>query len=348
MSTSDHEILEKIRQAREVLGKDLLVLAHFYQHDDIVRFADFVGDSLQLARKAAANRDARYIVFCSVSFMAETARILCNPDQEVLHPEPDSRCPLADMAALDQVETAWEALGALGTTIVPVVYVNSNADMKAFCARNGGLVCTSSNVDKVFRHILSGGNSLFFFPDENMGRNCCRDMGLGADEIALWDREKGLVPSGKGDPSDARVFLWEGFCIVHKVMGTGDIERVRKAHEGISIIVHPECTPEVYGLADFAGSTSFIKSTVEAARPGTKWAIGTEWNFVKRIQAANPDKVVIPLREERCREMAKTTPLKLLRVLEGLVEGKLVSRVAVDPVTADEARVALKRMLDLG
>lgn len=165
------DILQGIARAKERLGKDVLLLAHFYQHDDIVRFADFVGDSLGLAEKAARHEDSRYIVFCSVSFMAETARILCRPDQEVFHPEPGAACPLANMASVAAVEPAWNALAGLGRKIVPVVYVNSNADLKAFCARNGGIVCTSANVRKVFNHVLSQDGAVFFFPDENMGRN---------------------------------------------------------------------------------------------------------------------------------------------------------------------------------
>jgi quinolinate synthase len=344
---TESTILERIARAKERLGKDLLLLAHFYQHDDIVRYADFVGDSLQLAEKAAGNQDARYIVFCSVSFMAETARILCRPEQEVLHPEPLARCPLANMASIDQVETAWKALTSLSRKIIPVVYVNSNADLKAFCARHGGIVCTSANVKRIFSHVLAQGASLFFFPDENMGRNVSRDLGLKEEEMFLWDPDKGIDRTGPGAPEHALVFLWEGFCIVHRVMGASDVERLRKEHEGITVIVHPECTPEVYGQADLSGSTNFIKATVDKAPEGSKWAIGTEWNFVNRIKKENPGKLIIPLREERCKEMAKVTPEKLLNVLEGLVEGGLPGRVVVDEAVAREARIALARMLEI-
>ena len=347
--TADRErtILEGIAGAKERLGKDLLLLAHFYQHDDIVRYADFVGDSLQLAQKAAASEAARYIVFCSVSFMAETARILCRRDQEVLHPEPDAHCPLADMASIDQVERAWEALASLGKKIIPVVYVNSNADLKAFCARHGGTVCTSANVKKIFSHVLTQDASLFFFPDENMGRNVSGDLGLSEEEIFLWDPEKGLDRGRPGAADKARVYLWEGFCIVHRVMALPDVARLRKEHEGITVIVHPECTPQVYSGADLSGSTNFIKTTVDASPAGSKWAVGTEWNFVNRIGRENPGKLVIPLREERCREMAKVTPEKLLRVLEGLVAGGLPGRVLVDEAVARDARIALARMLEI-
>jgi quinolinate synthase len=339
------EVLERIAQAKERLGKDLLLLAHFYQHDDIVRFADFVGDSLQLAEKAAQNKEARYIVFCSVSFMAETARILCRPDQEVLHPEPRASCPLANMASVDAVEEAWKALSALGKRIIPVVYVNSNADLKAFCAQKDGIVCTSANVRKIFSHVLSQDAAVFFFPDENMGRNISHDLAIAPDELSLWNPEKGL--GGMAHPDRAKVFLWEGFCIVHRVMHSDDIIRLRQEHEGIKVVVHPECTPDVYRLADMAGSTNFIKSTVEKSDPGSKWIIGTEWNFVNRIKKENPGKLIVPLREERCKEMAKVTPGKLLGVLEGLTRGELVNRVSVDEDIAREARKALSRMLEI-
>lgn len=341
------EILKRIEQAKDKLGRDLIILAHFYQDDDIVRFADFVGDSLQLAEKASKDKDARYIVFCSVSFMAEMARILCSPEQEVLHPEPYARCPLADMAAIEQVETAWIELKKLNKKIIPVVYVNSNANLKAFCARNGGMVCTSSNVKQVFNHVFSQNASLFFFPDENMGRNISHMLGIKDDEIFLWNPEDGTKGANKELLEKARVFVWEGFCIVHRVMNPSDVENLRRKHEGIKIIVHPECTPEVFNLADFAGSTSFIKNTIEKSEPDSKWAIGTEWNFVNRLKNQNPDKLIVPLKESRCKEMAKVTPQKLLEVLEGLMERKFNGRVTVDEEISRDARLALKRMLEI-
>ncbi len=341
------EVLQRIGEAKEKLGKNLLLLAHFYQADDIVRFADFVGDSLQLAQQASRNEQARYIVFCSVSFMAETARMLCRPEQEVLHPEPKAHCPLADMADIDRVEAAWKELKKLGKKIIPVVYINSYADLKAFCAKNGGMVCTSANVRKIFSHILSQGGDIFFFPDENMGRNISHDIGIGRDELFRWNPESGLSGRGAASPERARIFLWEGFCIVHRVMGTADVMRLKNEYEGLKVIVHPECTPEVYSLADFAGSTNFIKKTVDASAPGSRWAIGTEANFVHRIRRENPDKLIIPLREERCREMAKVTPAKLLDVLEGLTNGELRNKVTVDRDVARLAKVALDRMMEM-
>jgi quinolinate synthase len=345
---SKDEILGRIGEAKKKLGKDLLLLAHFYQADEIVHFADFVGDSLQLAQQASRNEEARYIVFCSVSFMAETARMLCRPDQEVLHPEPLARCPLADMANIDRVEAAWRELGKLERKIVPVVYINSYANLKAFCGRNDGMVCTSANVRKIFDHILSRGSSVFFFPDENMGRNISRDVGVGENEIFLWNPDNGVTGVGKGNPRRARVFLWEGFCIVHRIMGARDVARLRKKHENLKVIVHPECTPEVYNLADLSGSTNFIKKTVDASEAGSRWAIGTEANFVDHIRRENPDKLIIPLREERCREMAKVTPEKLLKVLEGLLQGELPHRVTVEEEISRFAKIALNRMLEIG
>jgi quinolinate synthase len=341
------DVLERIKVAKEKLGKDLVILAHYYQHHDIVSVADFIGDSLQLAQTASKQKDARYIVFCAVSFMAESARILCNQDQEVFHPEPDAKCPLAEMANIDDVEKAWAAIQKTGNKIIPVVYVNSNADLKAFCGRNGGLACTSSNAKKVMDHILSENGIPFFFPDENLGRNTAHAMGINDSEVYLWDPYANCGDVQAESLEKARVFLWRGFCIIHTVFSTSDVERIKKEHDGIKVVVHPECIPEVVDISDFNGSTSFIKDVVEHSEAGSKWAIGTEINFVNSIKAANPDKLVIPLKTSGCREMAKVTPEKLLYVLEGLIEGKPLDRVSVDESYIELARTALKRMLEI-
>ncbi len=341
------DILERIKTAKERLGKDLVILAHYYQHHDIINVADFIGDSLQLAQIASKQKAARYIVFCAVSFMAETARILCNPDQEVLHPEPDARCPLAEMANIDDVEKAWTAIKKTGKKIVPVVYVNSNADLKAFCGQNNGLACTSSNAKKVMEHILSENKVPFFFPDENLGRNTSHTMGINDSEMYLWDPHANDEDRSTASFEEARVFLWRGFCIIHTMFSSSDVERVRKEHDGIKVVVHPECVPEVVDISDFTGSTSFIKDVVEGSEVGSKWAIGTEINFVNSIKAAYPDKFVIPLKISGCREMAKVTPEKLLRVLESLIEGTALHQVFVDPSYSENAQKALKRMLEI-
>jgi quinolinate synthase len=348
ISREKEKILKRIEAAKNRLGKDLVILAHFYQHDDVVRFADFIGDSLQLAHTASKSQDAKYIVFCAVSFMAEMARILCLREQQVFHPEPRARCPLAEMAVIHEVEAAWTVFKETGKKIIPVVYVNSKADLKAFCGRNDGFVCTSSNAQKAMEYVLSQNAVPFFFPDENLGRNTAHLMGIADDEMFLWDPLDGLPNRDAKDLRNTKVILWRGFCYVHVAFKPADVEAVRQAYGAdINIIVHPECIPEVVRLSNFVGSTSFIKSTVEKAASGSRWAIGTEINFVNRIKRQNPDKIVVPLKEWGCREMAKLTSLRLLHVLEGLLEGKPLQEVTVDAGVAQYAKIALDRMLEI-
>jgi quinolinate synthase len=341
------DILKRIEQAKNRLGKDLIILAHFYQHDDIVRFADFVGDSLQLAEQASKQRATPYIVFCAVSFMAEMARILCSPEQEVFHPEPLARCPLADMTGIEQAEAAWTELKKINKKILPVAYVNSNANLKAFCGRNEGTVCTSANAKQVFEYVFSKGASVFFFPDENLGRNTSHSLGITDHETFLWNPEVGATDVSPALLKEAKVFLWKGYCYVHTKFLPSNIKEKRKKYDGIKLIVHPECSPEVVAFSDFVGSTSFIKNTIEKSEPGSKWAIGTEFNFVNRIKRQNPDKFIIPLKKSVCSEMEKVTPQKLLFVLERLTEGKLYGRVTVEDGIVEDARMALKRMLEI-
>jgi len=341
------EIFERIEQAKDTLGKDLIILAHFYQEDDIVGFADVVGDSLQLARQAARQKDVPYIVFCGVAFMAEMARIICSPGQEVLHPEPLARCPLADMAGIEQAEAAWTELKGLDKDIIPVAYVNSNADLKALCGSNEGTVCTSANAKQVFEYAFSKGDSVFFFPDENLGRNTAHALGIAEHETFPWDPATGIKNTSKNLLKKTKVFLWKGHCYVHTKFLPSDIQEVRNKTQGIKVIVHPECTAEVVALSDFAGSTSIIKHTVETSEPGSKWAIGTEWNFVNRIMMYNPDKFIVPLKRSVCSDMTKIKPRHLLQVLEGLQEGKLHGRVNVEEGIMEDARTALQRMLEI-
>ncbi len=349
LSLTRGEILRKIETAKRKLGKDLVILAHYYQDDDIVQCADFIGDSLQLAQIASKQKDAKYIVFCAVSFMAEMARMLCLPEQQVFHPEVQAYCPLAEMAAVTDVEMAWSVLKNTGKKIIPVVYVNSRADMKAFCGRNNGLVCTSANAKKAIEYVFSRNAIPFFFPDENLGRNTAHSMGIHDDKMFLWDSG---VASASGDAAekigDVKVVLWKGFCYVHVAFTRSHVEAVRKTYgNDIKIIVHPECVAEVVRLSDYAGSTSFIKNTIEKAPAGSQWAVGTELHFVERIKKENPDKLIVPLKESVCLEMSKVTSLKLLNILEGVVEGKSSSPVVVDPEIAQYARVALDKMLEI-
>ncbi len=345
---SQDEINERIFAAKKTLGKDLIILAHYYQNIDIVRSADFVGDSLQLAQSASRQADARYIVFCAVSFMAEMARILCQPHQKVFHPELAAKCPLAEMAVIADVEKAWEVLKETNTRIIPVVYVNSRADLKAFCGKNDGFVCTSANASKAMKYVLDQGAIPLFFPDENLGRNTAHTMGITDDEMFLWEPYADMSGKDVSVIAGKKVILWRGFCYVHVAFKTSDIDDVKKAHgNDIKIIVHPECTADVVGRSDYVGSTSFIKNTVEASPAGSKWAIGTEINFVNRIKSDHPDKLIVPLKEWGCREMAKVTSLKFLGVLENLVQGKPQPEVAVDPDHAKYAKIALERMLTI-
>jgi len=342
------EVLKRIETAKARLGGDLIILAHFYQCDDIVRYADFVGDSLQLARTASKRQDVKYIVFCAVSFMAEMARILSLPKQQVFHPEPQARCPLAEMAWVGEVEAAWAMLKKTGKKIIPVVYVNSRADLKAFCGRNSGFVCTSSNAKKAMEYIFSQDAIPFFFPDENLGRNTAHSMGIADEDMFLWKPDEATLEKDIENGGDMKVILWKGLCYVHMAFQTSDVEALRKAYgNDMKIIVHPECTPGVVRLSDYVGSTSFIQDTVAKAPSGSRWVIGTEIHFVDRIRRDNPDKLILPLRDWACREMAKVTPMKLLAVLENLVDGKAVPGVTVDPETTAYARVALDRMLEI-
>ncbi len=343
---SQDKINERIAAARETLGKDLVILAHYYQNINIVRAADFVGDSLQLAQNASRQADAKYIVFCAVSFMAEMARILCQPHQRVFHPELAAKCPLAEMAVINDVEKAWTFLKGTGMRIIPVVYVNSRADLKAFCGKHDGFVCTSANAAKAMNFVLSQGAIPLFFPDENLGRNTAHTMGITDDEMFLWEPYTDIAEKDASFIAGKKVILWRGFCYVHVAFKPSDMADVKKTHgSDIAIIVHPECISEVVQRSDYVGSTSFIKSTVEAAAPGSKWAIGTEINFVNRLKDDHPDKLIVPLKEWGCREMAKVTSLKFLQVLENLVQDKPQPEVTVHPDDAKYAKIALERML---
>jgi quinolinate synthase len=252
------------------------------------------------------------------------------------------------MAAIHEVEAAWEMLKKTGKKIIPVVYVNSRADLKAFCGRNNGFVCTSSNAKKAMEYVFSQEAMPFFFPDENLGRNTAHSMGIDDEEMFLWEPDKAPSEKDVKKVRDMKVVLWKGFCYVHTAFQTSHVEAIRKAYgNGMQIIVHPECTPSVVQLSDYVGSTSFIKDTIAKAPSGSQWAIGTEIHFVDRIRRDNPDKLIVPLRDWACREMGKVTAVKLLAVLEDLVEGKQPPGVTVDPETAEYARIALDRMLEI-
>lgn len=349
----ESSVFRTISQIKSRLGEQLVILGHHYQRDEVIQFADFRGDSLKLARDAANCTQARYIVFCGVHFMAETAAILAQPEQAVLLPEMEAGCPLAAMAALPDVEAAWEQLGEVMDVereVMPITYVNSSASLKAFCGRHGGTVCTSSNAQAVLSWALERRPRVLFFPDQHLGRNTAKRMGIPLEQMLLWHPGR---PYGGHDPQAlqrARIFLWRGFCNVHQRFLPAHVLAWRERDPGIRIIVHPECMMEVVDLADEVGSTAYIVRRVEESPPGTRWAIGTEFNLVNRLQKEHPEQFIASLSPEPsyCRTMNMITPEKLARVLEGLMRGELINQVTVPFEVAEWARVALTRMLEVG
>jgi quinolinate synthase len=354
------KIETRIREAKETLGDALVILGHHYQRDDVIQFADFRGDSLKLARDAANCREAKYIVFCGVHFMAETAAILCQPGQTVLLPDTEAGCPLAEMADLEDVERAWAQLGEaidVENEVMPVTYVNSIANLKAFCGRHGGLVCTSSNAAAVLSWALARRPRVLFFPDQHLGRNTAKGMGIPLEKMLLWNpnhpsRIKGskAAPFGGHDAEalrQAKIFLWRGWCAVHQRFLPGDVTAWRERDPDIRVIVHPECMMEVVDLADEAGSTSYIIRRVEESPPGSKWAIGTEANLVNRLKNEHSEQFIASLssKPSYCRTMNLITLEKLALVVEGLVRGEIINPITVPPDVARYARAALERML---
>jgi quinolinate synthase len=350
------ELHARIEAAKATLGDRVVVLGHFYQRDEVVRHADFLGDSFQLANAALTRPDAEAIVFCGVHFMAETADILARPEQHVILPNLAAGCSMADMADIDSVEAAWADLvdvygtepDAVGRVpIIPVTYMNSAADLKAFCGRHGGIVCTSSNAATVLEWAFERGQRVLFFPDQHLGRNTAKAMGIPTDLMPMWNPRKALGGNTVLELQAAKVVLWHGFCSVHRRFTVAQITQARIEHPGVRVLVHPECPMEVVDAADQAGSTDLIKRTVAAATEPTTFAIGTEINMVNRLQAEYPqhtifclDPVVCP-----CSTMYRIHPGYLAWVLEALVRGEVLNEIRVpDDVQAD-ARVALERML---
>lgn len=342
-----------IRKAKAALGPSLVILGHHYQRDQVIQFADLRGDSLKLARDAANCREARYIVFCGVHFMAETAAILVQPDQTVLLPDLKAGCPLAAMANLADVERAWAQLGEVmdvENEVMPVTYQNSTADLKAFCGKHGGAVCTSSNAQGVVSWALAQRPRILFFPDQHLGRNTAKRMGIPLEKMLLWNPR---YPFGGHDSEAlqrARVFLWRGWCTVHQRFLPEDVTAWRERMSDIRIIVHPECTMEVTDLADETGSTAYIIRRVKESPPATRWAIGTEFNLVNRLKNEHPEQFVASLSPEPsyCRTMNLITLEKLANVMDGLLKGKATNPITVPSQVADLARVALERMLEVG
>ena len=348
---SDEQAVERIPAVRAALGARTVLLGHHYQRDDVIRFVDHTGDSYALARKAAADAEARHIVFCGVHFMAESADILSSDGQTVILPDHEAGCSLADMADLDQVLTAWDEIADVcgGNAAMPVTYINSGADLKAFVGENGGTVCTSSNAAAAFVWSLKRREKVFFFPDQHLGRNTALAYGVPAEEMVLWDPDEPLGGNTADALRSSRVILWKGHCSVHTRFTAEHVQRFREEVPGIRILVHPECTREVVEGADLVGSTSFIIQQVEQAPAGTKWAIGTEIHLVNRLRNSHPDQFVTSLVPGvcLCATMNRIDPQHLLWVLERLVEDEVVNRVQVPATIAARARLALDRMLSI-
>ncbi|MGD8374845.1 MAG: quinolinate synthase NadA [Acidobacteriota bacterium] len=346
---SDEEASARIPAVREALGRRVVLLGHHYQRDDVIAHVDHTGDSYGLAMKAVANEDAETIVFCGVHFMAESADILSRDSQQVILPDHEAGCSLADMADLEDVELAWEDLTAIAGegAVMPVTYINSGADLKAFVGENGGTVCTSANAASAFRWSLERRGKVFFFPDQHLGRNTALAHGVPAEEMILWDPARDLGGNPEGAIRDARVILWKGHCSVHTRFQAEHVRLFREQIPGIRILVHPECTREVVELADAVGSTSYIIRQVEEAEPGTRWAIGTELHLVNRLKQAHPEQFIASLVPGvcLCATMNRIDPQHLLWVLERLDEGETVNRVEVPEAIARRARLALDRML---
>lgn len=347
----DREVAARIAAARAKLGRRVLILGHHYQRDEVIEFADFRGDSYDLARRAAKAEDAEVIVFCGVHFMAETADILTSEDQAVLLPDLDAGCSMADMADIHQVEECWETMAETIDTdrVIPVTYMNSTAAIKSFCGARGGVVCTSSNARAILDWAYERGDRVLFIPDQHLGRNTGLKMGLTEEEMPVWDPAKwdgGCTPEAL---ERSRMILWKGHCSVHQNFQPGHVDYFRERFPGINILVHPECSRSVVDKADFVGSTAYIIRMIEAAEPGSRWAIGTEHHLVNRLAHEHPKVEVSTLAPFACQcaTMFRIDPADLATLLERVVDGELPNRIVVDPQTKRDARIALERMLEV-
>ena len=351
-SLAADELRERIARARQKLGRRVAILGHHYVRDDVIAFADFRGDSLKLSQMAASTSEADFIVFCGVHFMAETARVLCASRQKVILPIMTASCSMADMAATQAVLEAWrdltEVLAGQGG-ILPVTYVNSTAGIKALVGRNDGITCTSANALAVLRWAYERADRVFFIPDQHLGRNSALELGIGLDEMVLWNPFKPLGGNTTEALRRARLVLWQGHCSVHTRFTARHVEQIRNLHPGVRVIVHPECTMDVVQAADMSGSTEGIIRAIEEAPPGSTWAVGTEINMVNRLAREHPDREIVCLSPVvcPCTTMYRVHPAYLLWVLESLLEGRVVNEVTVDKETARYARTALERMLEV-
>ena len=361
-SLENHQLQERIESVRRHLGSELLILGHHYQQDEVIEHSDLRGDSYQLSKMAAESKECRYIVFCGVHFMAETADILANrPDclsqrngnrVQVILPDLSAGCSMADMAAIDQVETAWADLGDVidNSDITPITYINSAASLKAFCGKHGGAVCTSSNAQAVLDWAFSKTSRVLFFPDQHLGRNTALKMGIRENEMPVWNpHDDDLGGNSEESLANSRVILWQGHCSVHQMFQPEHVHQFREKIPDVKILVHPECRREVNDLADISGSTGKIIDTVKKAAPGTQWAIGTELHLVNLLQKEHPEQNIQFLSPTlcMCATMYRIDLAHLCWSLENLANGNIVNVIRVDDVTSDHSLIALERMLNL-
>ena len=367
-SLENETLSARIQAVRNNMGKRLMILGHHYQQDEVIALADLRGDSYRLSQLAAENRDCRAIAFCGVHFMAETADILANRPEKlaerggervpVILPDMAAGCSMADMAAIEQIEDAWDQLGQVIDTedLTPVTYINSAASLKAFVGRHGGIVCTSSNARAAIEWSFArtshaaGGGRVMFFPDQHLGRNTALGMGIPLEQMPVWDPyADALGGSTEEQVRSSRVILWKGHCSVHQMFRPDHVRQLREKHPGIKILVHPECPREVFELADESGSTGKIIKTVESAPPGTKWAIGTELHLVNRLKQEHPEQEIHFLSPVicMCATMYRIDLAHLCWSLENLAAGTPVNVIDVDEETARWSLVALERMLEV-
>jgi quinolinate synthase len=346
----DNALDDRIAAAKARLGRDVVILGHHYQRDEVIKFADFRGDSLKLSFQAS-QAEGRYIVFCGVHFMAESADILRREHQTVILPDLNAGCSMADMADIGQVEACWSELSSLldPRKIIPVTYMNSTAAIKSFTGEHGGSVCTSTNATQVMKWAFEGGEKVLFLPDEHLGRNTGYRMGIPLEQMIVWDPYQEFGGNTPEAIRDARIILWKGYCSVHQRFTPQQVERVRREHPGVRVIAHPECRFEVAQAADQIGSTEGIIKAIQASPAGTEWAVGTEIHLVNRLGKELKNHKVISLDPSVCvcTTMFRITPQHLLWALENLGEGNIVNRISVDERTRHHARVALDRMLTL-
>ncbi len=349
----NEECQQRILQAKEELGERLVILGHHYQREEVFRHADFSGDSLKLSRQAA-NSKAEYIVFCGVHFMAEVADILSRPDQVSVIPDMNAGCSMADMADLPNVEKAWQELSSVldpDESITPVTYINSAADLKAFCGRHGGIVCTSTNARHVLEWSFNQREKVLFFPDQHLGRNTGATMDIPLEEMVVWDYEQPMGGLTEEEIKNARMILWKGFCSVHQMFKPEQIDQFKEMYPEAKIISHPESSYEVCQKSDYVGSTEYIIKTIADGEPGSRWLVGTELNLVNRLheQFKGEGKSVHFMSPTvcMCSTMFRIDPPHLLSALENLLEGNVVNQISVEPEVAEQARLALERMLEV-